>query len=253
MKQGDGEMVRFLSLVRGASMLAVLACCGMPVLAADLGETSGFKDAPEAAPVWRGFYMGLNAGGALGQAAYDFTPNVTAPGTTNKADIRGPLAGLQGGYNAQFGRFVTGIEADADFLKTNVPTYSAFEGGNIATQVNETYSLRGRLGYVPVSRVLLYGTGGYALANADHSLNTANGHLGGLYTASGTLEGWTAGGGIEYMQSSRLSFGIEALYYDFGQGHFNLTCPKPAQANTIPADIDTQMTAVRARVSFHLD
>ena len=253
MKQGDSIMLRVLNLVRGAGALAALACCALPALGADLGAAPGFKDEP-AFPVWRGFYVGLNAGGVVdGQAMYDFTPGVTTPFATNPANVEGWLVGLQAGDNAQFGRIVTGIEADADFLKTNVPTYSIWEGGNLSTSVNEAFSLRGRLGYTVTPRVLFYGTGGYAMANVEHSLHSADPHLGALFTDSSTVQGWVAGGGFEYMHSSRLSFGIEALHYDFGQEHFDLTYKEPPVAVVIPTDISTQMTTVRGRISFHLD
>ena len=52
--------------------------------------------------------------------------------------------------------------------------------------------------------VLFYGTGGYALALVDHTIDFG----GQLYKDSGTIEGWVAGGGLEYMHSSRLSFGV---------------------------------------------
>lgn len=245
-------MTRFSNLARGAGALAVLACCWAPALAADLGGAPGFKDEPGAAPFWRGFYMGLNAGGvADGTAMYDFTPGASAPNSKSPADLKGPLTGLQAGYNAQFGRFVTGIEADAEFLKTGVPSPDNYFGGIVSTQVNEAFSLRGRLGYTATPKVLFYGTGGYALANVDHSVT--NPLMGTFLQAGGTVQGWVAGGGIEYMHSSHLSFGIEALHYDFGQDHFNLTYPAPASSETEQADVGTQMTTVRGRISFHLD
>ncbi len=144
---------------------------------------------------------------------------------------------------------IAGIEADADFLKTGSPSLSIFEGGNMSTQVNEAFSLRGRLGVTLQPRVLFYGTGGYAVANVDHSVDFG----GQLFADSGTIQGWVAGGGLEYMHSSRLSFGLEVLHYDFGQDHFNLTYTGPATSNTIPTDIDTSMTTVRARINFHMD
>ncbi len=235
--------------VRGASVLALLSCCAASAFAADLGTGGGYKDEP-VLPVWQGFYMGLNAGGVVdGSAIYNFTPGVTAADSKNTADLKGPLAGLQVGYDAQFGHVIAGIEADADFLKTDSPTYSIFDGGNMSTQVNEAFSLRARLGVTLQPRVLFYGTGGYAIANVDHSTDFG----GQLFSDSGTIQGWVAGGGLEYMHSSRLSFGLEVLHYDFGTDHFNLTYTGPATSNTIPTDIDTSMTTVRARINFHMD
>lgn len=244
-------MLSVSGFMRGASVLAIASCCAASAFAADLGAGGGFKDEPAVAPVWQGFYIGLNAGGiADGAAIYDFSPGVAVAGSKNTTDLKGPLAGLQGGYNAQYGHFVVGVEADADFLKTDNPTYDHYPiGGNMSTQVNEAFSLRARAGVTLQPRVLFYGTGGYALANVDHSLDFG----GQLYKDSGTLQGWVAGGGLEYMHSSRLSFGLELLHYDFGQDHFNLNFTGPVYSGAIPTDIDTSITTVRARIDFHLD
>lgn len=243
-------MLSGLSLKRGVPVLAIVACCAAPALAADLGVGGGFKDGPGYAPLWQGFYMGLNGGGiADGRAIYDFTPGVPAANSKNTADLKGPLAGMQAGYNTQYGHMVLGIETDANFLKTNSPSLSIFMGGNMETQVNTAFSLRGRLGVTLQPKVLFYGTGGYAIANVDHSVDFG----GQLFKDSGTIQGWVAGGGLEYMHNSRLSFGVELLHHDFGENHFNLTYMGPATSETIPTDIDTSMTTVRARVNFHLD
>lgn len=239
-------MLSFPAVVRGVSALALASCLAAPSLAGDFGGY-GFKDEP-GAPMWQGFYFGLNAGGvADGTASYNFLPS--APGSTNPVDLKGPLGGVQAGYNVQRGPIVAGLEADADLLKTDGQAYAIYPGGNISTQINETYSVRGRLGVTLAPRVLFYGTGGYALATVDHT----NDYGGQLFKDSGTIGGWIAGGGLEYMHSSRLSFGFEVLHYDFGQDRFNLSSNYGGYVNTLPADIDTAMTTVRGRISFHLD
>ena len=241
-------MLSVPGFVRGVSALAIASCFAAPALASDLG--GGFKDAPAA--IWQGFYFGLNAGGiADGTATYDFSPGVPTANSKNPADLKGPLGGFQAGYNVQRGPVVAGIEADAGFLKTDSPSLSVFPGGDISTQVNETFSVRGRLGVTLAPSVQFYGTGGYALALVDHTIDFG----GQLYKDSGTIGGWVAGGGLEYMHSSRLSFGAELLHYDFGQDHYNLTYKDiSGQVSAMPpTDIGTQMTTVRGRISFHLD
>jgi outer membrane immunogenic protein len=243
-------MLSSSSLVRGVSVLAMVSCCAVPAFAADLGVGGGFKDGPGYAPLWQGFYIGLNAGGiADGKSDYNFPLGGYTPDNKNTADLKGMLGGLQAGYNAQFGHIVAGIEADGGFAKTDSPTYSINQGANMETQLNSTFTVRGRLGATLRPNLLFYGTGGYAIANVDHSLDFG----GQLFKDSGTIQGWVAGGGLEYMHSSRLSFGVELLHYDFGQDRFNLTYTGPATSDTIPTDIDTAMTTVRGRLSFHLD
>jgi outer membrane immunogenic protein len=243
-------MLSASSLMRGVSVLAMVSCCAASAFAADLGVGGGFKDEPGYAPLWQGFYMGLNAGGiADGGAVYNFVLGGYTPDNKNTADLKGLLGGLQAGYNAQFGHVVAGIEADGGFAKTDSPTYSINQGANMETQLNSAFTVRGRLGMTLRPSLLFYGTGGYAIANVDHSIDFG----GELHKDSGTIQGWVAGGGLEYMHSSRLSFGVELLHYDFGQDHFNLTNTSPSTSNTVPTDIDTAMTTVRARINFHLD
>lgn len=220
--------------------------------AADLGQY-GYKDDVSApAPLWRGFYFGLNAGGLVeGESDFTFNPGgPPAANQTNKVDAKGIAGGFQLGYNAQFGAFVVGVEGDADFAKTDVPTQATFLGGVAETQVNQLYSTRGRLGVTLRPDVLAYGTGGFALTDIDHSLDFG----GELHKDSAIIGGVVYGGGFEYLLSSRVSFGLEALHYDFGKERFNLnvTLPNAVQSN-IPTDIDTSFTTVRGRVSLHLN
>ncbi len=244
-------MSKVSGLLRGASVAAVLACSASAGLAADLGAGGGFKDEPAMAPLWQGFYIGVNGGGAVdGQSVYDFNPGVPAADSKNAASLKGLMGGVQAGYNAQYGYVVGGIELDADFAKTDNPTASYYLGGSMNPELNSVYSARARLGFLLQPRVLFYGTGGYAAANADFLYDAG---FGNLYKDSGTLQGWVAGGGIEYMHSSHLSFGLELLHYDFGSSSYNLTYVQQTGANVIPADINTELTTVRARISFHID
>jgi outer membrane immunogenic protein len=219
-------------------------------VAADLGSGS-YKDIP-APPAWRGFYFGVDAGGVVqGESAFTFNPGGPGEaGRTNGVDMKGAAGGFHMGYNAQFGMIVAGIEGDANFAKTGSPTWAAFKGGVAESQVAGVYSARGRLGVTLRPNILAYGTGGIALASVDHSLDFG----GEVYKDSGTVAGAVYGGGLEYLHSSRLSFGIEALHYDFGTDRFNLNTTLPeASQNNIPTDINTNFTTVRGRISLHLD
>ena len=51
-----------------------------------------------------------------------FSPGVPTANSKNPADLKGPLGGLQAGYNAQRGPVVAGIEADAGFLENRSPS-----------------------------------------------------------------------------------------------------------------------------------
>jgi outer membrane immunogenic protein len=223
------------------------------ILAAALGASPsqaadwGYKDGP--APVWRGFYFGLNAGGLL-QGESDFSFEEFGPGQTNKVDMRGMAGGLHLGYNAQYGIFVAGLEGDAGFASTDTLTQgTSYINGVAVSQVNGLGSVRGRLGVTLRPDFLAYGTGGLALADISHSLD----YGGELFKDGNTVAGAVYGAGFEYLYTgsgSRLSFGMEVLHYDFGSDRFVLD---NKEGNAIPADLDTSFTTVRGRVSLHLD
>jgi outer membrane immunogenic protein len=220
-----------------------------PSQAADLGQYS-YKDRP--APSWRGFYFGLDAGGlAQGESAVFFvSPEAPGPNQTNKVDMKGAAGGFHLGYNAQFGVIVAGIEGDANYAQTDTLTQATYLGGVAESQVAGLYSARGRLGVALRPDLLAYGTGGIALAGMDHSLDFGGENF---HKDGSTVTGAVYGGGFEYLYApgtTRLSFGLEVLHYDFGSDRFTLN---NMAGNTIPIDVETNFTTVRGRISLHLD
>ena len=83
---------------------------------------------PQPPTNWTGFYVGLNAGAALGSYKLDsstsantYLSNPADVAAVNAAGVQhlkpaGFLGGLQAGYNWQSGHWVAGAEADVDFL-----------------------------------------------------------------------------------------------------------------------------------------
>jgi outer membrane immunogenic protein len=219
---------------------------GNALQAADLGP--GLKDSYEGpALLWQGFYVGLNGGGILdGEARYDFVPGLAVAHDTNSVDLSGLTVGAHGGYNAQFGRFVLGAEVDFNFAKTDDPTSCIFFGGRCESSINELYSARLRLGVTLRDNILLYGTGGLALANVEHTVDFG----GQPFEDKSTVDGIVYGGGLEFMHHSGVTFGVEVLHYDFEKETFNLI---DHFGNTIPTDIDMDSTVVRARVGLQFN
>jgi outer membrane immunogenic protein len=228
----------------------VVLCAAVPAGAADLGVSLKDEPAPTR-PLWSGFYGGLHAGGYVdGSARYDFVPGAAVAYDTDTINLSGATGGFHLGYNRQWGVFVAGVEGDFDFSNSNQATYARFIGGNGQTQINTNFGVRGRLGLTLAPSVLVYGTGGWAAADIDHTLDFG----GQTYTDGGIVSGWVYGGGVELMHSSNISFGVEALHYDFGKNSYNLTTTagSPVYAGgTIPADITTEATVVQARLSLH--
>lgn len=190
-------------------------------------------------PNWSGPYAGIHAGYGFddgrtmdisGTSAGTNTAiaNGSRPSKLNQ-NRNGFVGGGQVGYNLQRGRWVFGPEADFSYMHSRgtatvitSPPGGGIQATSIKNRVDWMASARLRAGYT-MGNGLLYATGGYAAAkvkgqsnfyNTAGALNYAGGHN---YTA----QGWTAGGGFEFKprSDSKLSFGVEATYYDLGRSH----------------------------------
>ncbi len=219
---------------------------------------------PPGTPSWTGWYAGVNAGylNSLGRTNTDAA--ILSTGTfsdsrsagdiastaTNQFNNRssGFLGGAQAGYNYQFSRsFVAGVEADiqGSTLRQNLNVTST-EGQlnpfgtpgpfwvtttTVSNRLDYLGTLRGRLGVIPTSNLLLYSTGGLAYGGVRSStqLNFNNTDTG-VFLAhprspapqsgsfSDTRVGWTVGGGLEWMFAPNWTAKVEYLYYDLGLG-----------------------------------
>jgi outer membrane immunogenic protein len=146
---------------------------------------------------WNGLYVGAN----LGYASARINPGFLS-GTDHLDGVNG---GAQIGYNWQFvgSPLLLGIEAD---IQASAQEDSVGGVGSIKAPWFGT--VRGRLGYVAGSW-MPYITGGYAFARAEARLT-------GIGSGSTTADGYTIGGGIEWMVAPRWSIKAEYLYMNFG-------------------------------------
>ncbi|TPI41953.1 porin family protein [Mesorhizobium sp. B3-1-9] len=162
----------------------------------------GAREAPVASWYWAGAYVGVNAGAGLGtfkHPVFNLSYDETAGGF---------LGGIQAGYNWQSGRAVYGVEAD--FQGSAVEGfYTQFKLAD--TTVGWFGTLRARVGYTPVDRILVYGPAGLAYGHVRTDL------LNGIIGSSKTKAGWTIGAGAEYALNANWTVKTEYLYTDFGQ------------------------------------
>jgi outer membrane immunogenic protein len=163
----------------------------MPAYAADLPVKAPMMSAPAPGYSWTGLYIGAHVGGAF--AGSDFFGN-------DDAQLMG---GGQIGMDYQFApMWVLGIEANYSFATTDDSGLAFFGNRNLG-------SVTGRLGYA-MGPALLYAKGGYAWADTRASFGF-NG---------GGDNGYTVGGGIEYMLIPNWSVKLEYQYYNFGDVTF---------------------------------
>ena len=189
-------MKKFLLSTAAVALVAMAA----PASAADMAARP-YTKAPAYAPAtpiynWTGFYIGGHIGGA-------FPGNNNLVGGSNDGTFMG---GGQIGYDMQFSpNWVFGIEANYSFKDTS----SSFANRGLG-------SVTGRLGYT-WGPAMLYAKGGYAWADSRFT----NG-----FSGDGGRDGYTVGGGMEYMFTQNWSGKIEYQYFDFG----NVTAFAPGVA-----------------------
>ncbi len=185
-------MIKKLTLATAALALAstsALAGSPEPVPAAPIIAAPA---AVAASPDWTGFY----AGAELGFGNFD-----ASPGNDDDEFI----GGIVGGYDWDLGNWVVGIGGDYDFT-----------GGD----VEQIARIKARAGY-KIGQGLLYGTAGWAWADADNF---------------GDDDGYVVGAGYEHMITDNFSLGGEVLYHDFSS--FNSTAT------------DIEATTVQLRGTF---
>jgi len=155
---------------------------------------------------WSGFYAGAHLGGTWGTTTAEDLLGYNAIGDTWDADTSGFVAGVQAGYNWQWGALLFGIEGDVGDLDVHGKGTTTFApvGFDTSSQAEAGFylTMRGRLGFV-ADHWLLYGTGGYIGADTRVSvLDACNvtppcGRSTIDARDQSFRSGWTAGGGIE--------------------------------------------------------
>jgi outer membrane immunogenic protein len=224
--------------------LAALATYGLTSIAsaADLPtKAPAYKASPPVmASTWAGFYVGGNVGGVWSSFDPLYVPDPAFfPGTgasisaasTGAIKTSGIIAGGQFGYNWQFAPYaVFGIEADLNYTGIDRSRTVTIGGvlaglGTFETQTVQSQwlsTVRGRLGYA-AGNVLIYGTGGLAVAEINYSdvvrlLPLASN----FHSASSSITrtGWTAGAGVEWKFAPSWSVKAEYLYVGLGDATY---------------------------------
>jgi outer membrane immunogenic protein len=164
-----------------------------------------------------------------------------------------PIGGLHIGYRKQFGHFVAGIEFGFEGTQTSKGPQSRVFQENFMTDYDESevlafsrwdsyrYAERnwdgwagGQIGYA-WQRFLFYANGGYTFADVGvHSFDRVKSEFvddGGedfiVYASnayatvsSDIMQGFYAGGGVQYALNQKVTLGLEYRYSDFGNETF---------------------------------
>jgi outer membrane immunogenic protein len=218
----------------GTSKIVILSPLDAHVVTVGLNyRFGGGRAAAEPAgtmPIWTGFYAGVHAGYGTGHQAYNPIHALDADHT-----FRGALAGVQFGWNQQFGPVVAGLEAG--LAHAGLTGGAVTLGGTFNTRLRGLATLGPRLGFA-FDRALVYAKGGLAVAGLRGGVGFPGGND---FGAQFARSGWFAGVGAEYAFAPNWSARLEYNYVNLGYG--------PAIQNTIPGGL---AQAVLARIDTHL-
>ena len=129
------------------------------------------------------------------------------------------MGGGQVGADYQFwNMWVIGFEANYSALARNNDT-TTFAGGAFNDRTRGLFSATGRLGYA-WGPALLYGKAGYAHRDGNDSFATAGGVPVAFTLSNNSHNGYTVGGGLEYMFMPNWSAKVEYQFYGFDRTTF---------------------------------
>lgn len=140
-------------------------------------------------------------------------------------ESQGGLFGGELGYNWQAASaFVVGVEGDISWSGLS----GTMTNGGIVPIAGGPYSItqkftsdwfatvRGRVGFAPIDRLLIFGTGGLAIAALNYSSAfTDSFNENENVSVKATKAGWVIGGGVEYALAGNWSAKAEYLYSQF--------------------------------------
>lgn len=186
---------------------------------------------------WSGFYVGVFAGGAMGNSdsiVHQDTlnnPDDTIGELTDDFEVSGSVLGLTAGYNMNVGAFVLGVEGDIGWSNasgsigyTNLDdmgtpldlTDDVLRTNEITTDYGWISTFRGRLGTAS-GPAMVFVTGGLAAGGVNDAIHYSD-DQGGENDISddSALYGWTAGAGIEAAVTDNATIKVEYQYVDLG-------------------------------------
>lgn len=239
-------------------LIAAAALLGATAAQAADSAAAPYTGAPAPAYNWTGLYAGVNVGAGWQDTGVSYTQNdllfvgLFGPGGPGRPLIPptnlnrpGVVGGGQVGYNWQLNsQWLLGFEAD--FSVSGIRGSAAYATGGaspadirIGQNVEWFGTVRGRLGWLPTDRLLVYGTGGFAygrvkedvafygpkfsLAYGGYAIACVVGQPCLTGSSSGTRTGWTAGGGLEYALGTNLTVKAEYLYVNLGSDSFRVS------------------------------
>ena len=241
-------MTTMIKLLGAAAALAMFAGAAQ---AADLS-------APES-PSWTGGYIGVVGGYGWGDSdsssdIVDAADNSSVLFSQDDSiDLEGFLVGGQLGYDFDLGNgLVLGVagdmswsDMDGDACVEQGGCDGSSDDSYASAEINWLATVRARAGFTTGS-LLIYGTGGLAIADAEASLTFIEGGSDPKRSDSHTQFGWVIGAGAEFMITENMSLGAEYLHADLGSKDYTFRGPNV----DVLSDTDLTVDIVRASLNF---
>jgi outer membrane immunogenic protein len=224
-------------------MTAALALMTGNAAADGIQGKSRIADTTDSHYSWRGVYAGLHAGLATGNTQGKVGDRFPLE---FDYEMDGALYGGQIGWLGQWGNLVAGIEGS--YSGSSVQGSDAGCLSFVADcrrEVNWLATVVGRAGWA-YDRVLLYGLAGVAWADVDSQPKI----FGAPFSGGDTHVGWTAGFGLEWALSNRVSARIEYAHIDLGRETHTLT--SDFSQFSIQDKVDLEMDTIRLGVNVKL-
>ncbi len=240
--------------MRAGLACKLLATAALGVGAVELAAAADLGAMPYKAPAavvdegWAGFYVGGQVGfGSESTRWNNFGPSAAfSPlGSVTDGRTSGVIGGGQVGYNFQNGNWVFGVEGSLSAASFNGSFTSPYAPatGQFSSKVPWLGTVTGRVGYA-FGPWLPYVKGGFATGEVDTRLQDTA--LGAFTSSSAQHYGWTAGGGVEYKVTQRLSLGLEYMYTDLGRTT-DISGPQTSLATGAPVPGTQENYGVTAR------
>jgi outer membrane immunogenic protein len=202
---------------------------------------------------WTGFYIGGQGTYRWSNADVDWGIDIPGVGTGESLNSDDWMGGVHGGVQQQFGQWVLGVDLSGDWGGggESKDFSSALGNANVSAGIDQIFTATGRLGYA-WSNVMLYAKGGYASADVSGKAEATGFGVcdaGCSISTDRSYNGWTVGGGFDWMFASNVSLGLDYNYIDIGSETFRFDGVDDVAVRVNPDNIQT----VSARLTLHFN
>ncbi len=197
----------------------VLRLTVVPVAAACViafaGRAARAAPPPPPAYNWSGFYLGAYAGWGWGSSPWS-----SDEGNLATAHLSGAIGSFQAGYNLQFGRFVTGVEASAGL--SGISGNFTADNWNFRASLQSYESLAARFGMIcPDGRTMMFAKVGGVLGQTKFTSDWPE--IDTHFESHKTIGGFQVGAGFEWQWTRNWSAKAELDYFGFPRTTVSLT------------------------------